>query len=322
MKGVWLEKGRLSFREDIEVPRPGPGEALVRMRKAAICGTDLELVSGYGGFTGIPGHEFVGEVLACPRQAGLVGQRVTARINISCGACPPCEAGRPHHCRNRSVLGIRGRNGAFADYLSVPAGNLVPVPDAISDDAAVFIEPLAAALRIQEQLPITPSHRVLVLGAGRLGQLIAWSLALTGCRLSVLPRYPRQAALLEARGITCGDASRLAMGAYDVVVEATGRPEGFSLALEAVRPEGTLVLKSTFSGRAELDLSRVVVKEITVIGSRCGPFEPAVALLKNRQLDPTVLIDAQYPLSEALRAFETARAPGALKVMLKGEAPL
>jgi threonine dehydrogenase-like Zn-dependent dehydrogenase len=286
------------------------------MRKAAICGTDLELIRGYGGFTGIPGHEFVGDVTACPQNAGLVGKRVTARITLSCGACPPCQAGRSHHCQNRSVLGIRGRNGAFAEFLTVPIANLVPVPDGISDDAAVFIEPLAAALRIQEQVPIGPGDRVLILGAGRLGQLIAWSLALTGCKLTVVARYPHQAALLKARGIARIDAPSLSMGAYDVVVEATGGPTGFSLALEAVRPEGTVVLKSTFSGQADLDLSAVVVKEIIVIGSRCGPFEPVILLLKNGQLDPTALIDAQYPLAEALDAFETSKAPGTMKVVI------
>jgi 2-desacetyl-2-hydroxyethyl bacteriochlorophyllide A dehydrogenase len=317
MQGVWIERGLLSLREDLDMPQPRPDEALVQVRKAAICGTDLELIAGYGDFTGIPGHEFVGEVIGCPEEETLVGQRVTARINIACGACPPCEAGRPHHCRNRTVLGIRGRNGAFAEFISVPLANLVPVPDEISDDSAVFIEPLAAALRIQEQVPIGPAHRVLVLGAGRLGQLIARSLALTGCRLTVVARYPNQAALLETNGISCTDAPSSSMGEYDIVVEATGRPAGFSQALAAVRAEGTIVLKSTFSGHSELDLSTLAVKELTVIGSRCGRFEAAIDLLKGHRLDPTPLIDAQYPLSEALAAFEKARRPGTLKVMMR-----
>lgn len=313
---VWLEKNRLTVRDDIDTPQPASDEALVRVLKAGICQTDLELVNGYYPFTGIPGHEFVGEVVDCPGQRKFVGKRITATINAVCGACYQCRNGRSQHCEKRTVLGIKERHGAFAEYLTVPISNIVSVLDEIPDEAAVFIEPLAAALRIQDQMSITEKDRILVLGAGKLGQLVAQSLVPTGCRLHVAARYPNQKALLEACHISWTAETALPCRHYDVVVEATGSPDGLSMALEAVRPEGTVVLKSTFKGKASVDLSAAVVNEITVIGSRCGRFEPAVSLLKNKDMDPTIFIDRQYPIREALSAFEKAALSGAMKVLL------
>lgn len=316
MLGVWLEHNKLSVRDDIDMPLPKANEALLRVIKAGICATDLELVKGYYPFTGIPGHEFVGKVIECQGQRELVGKRITATINIACGACLQCRKGRSHHCENRTVLGIKGRHGAFAEYLTVPISNIVSVSDEIPDEAAVFIEPLAAALRIQEQVSITEKDKVLVLGAGKLGQLVAQSLVLTGCQLQVVARHLNQVSLLAFRGIASVDETVLPIQHYDVVVEATGNPDGLAIALRAVRPEGAVVLKSTFKGNASVDLSAAVVKEITVIGSRCGPFEPAVSLLKNKNVDPTILIDRKYLLREALFAFEKAASSGAMKVLL------
>ena len=303
------------MRSDIDMPKPGPGHALVRITRAGICGTDLELVKGYYPFNGIPGHEFVGEIVQCPDKASWEGRRVTASITIPCGKCRQCRQSRQNHCENRKVLGIRGHHGAFAEYLSVPLGNVFFVPDEISDEAAVFIEPLAAALRIQEQVPVREGDKVLVLGAGNLGQLIAQSLALTGCKLQVGARHSNQKSLLTSQGISWIDPGDVLFHAYELVVDATGTAEGFSLAQNAVRPQGVIVLKSTYQGDAVIDVSAAVVNEITVIGSRCGPLEPAIKLLMRREVDPTVLIDHRYPLTDALIAFERAGEPGTMKIL-------
>jgi threonine dehydrogenase-like Zn-dependent dehydrogenase len=299
------------------VPQPDePAEALIKVRLAGICATDLELVKGYYPYTGIPGHEFVGELTEAPEPA-WVGKRVVGEINAVCGRCEQCRNGRPTHCENRSVLGIVNRDGAFAEYLNLPFENLHPVPDGIPDEAAVFTEPLAAALEIRQQVHIQPTDRVLVVGAGRLGQLIAQVLALTGCDLRVMARHDRQRELLAARGIRPIDEVGIQPWRWDVVVEATGSPAGFELARRAIRPRGTLVLKSTYKGDLTANFSSLVVDEITLVGSRCGPFEPALRLLESREVDPLPLIVGEYPLEEGLKAFEKAGEAGALKVLLK-----
>ena len=315
MRGLWLQDGRLSVRSDLPLPVPGPGEALVRVRLMGICATDLELLRGYYPFTGIPGHEFVGEITAAPGQPGRVGERVVGEINLPCGQCPPCQAGRGNHCERRRVLGIRDHDGAGAEYLVLPLANLHRVPEGIPDEAAVFCEPLAAALRLQEQRPIQPGERVLVVGAGRLGQLIALSLAGGDFSLQVVARHPRQRSLLEAAGLPWLAEDQVTAGAWDLVVEASGTPAGFTLARQALRAAGTLILKSTYAGPAEVDLSRLVVDEITLIGSRCGPFPAALDRLR-RGLDPRPLIDARYPLAQAVAAFDQATRPGALKILI------
>jgi threonine dehydrogenase-like Zn-dependent dehydrogenase len=314
MQSLWLEERSLSLRE---IPLPQKtGEALLRIRLAGICGTDLEMVRGYYPFTGVPGHEFVAEVVSAP-DPGWIGRRVVGEINAVCGTCEQCRHGRPTHCDQRSVLGINARDGVHAQYTCLPLANLHPVPVSVTDEAAVFTEPLAAALEIQEQVHIQPGARLLLIGAGRLGQLIAQTLALTGCDLRVVARHPHQCALLEQRGIRLIDAAQVQSRGWDVVVEATGSPSGFDLAHRALRPRGTLVLKSTYRGEMQVNWSPFVVDEISIIGSRCGPFAPALRLLESRAVDPTVLIAQRFPLSEGLQAYAMAGQAGTLKVLLE-----
>jgi threonine dehydrogenase-like Zn-dependent dehydrogenase len=317
MQALWLENQTVTWRNDVPLPSPPGGEALVRVRLAGVCATDLELVRGYYPFTGILGHEFVGEVVEAAGTPDWVGRRVVGEINAACGECEACRAGRPTHCERRTVLGIIQREGVFAEYLSLPVANLHQVPASIPDEAAVFTEPLAAALEIQEQVPIHPSERVLVIGAGRLGQLVAQTLALTGCELKVVARHPHQKKLLGERGIHTLSEGDILDKKMDIVVEATGSEAGFHLARRAVRPRGVLVLKSTYKGEVQVNFSALVVDEITVVGSRCGPFPPALRLLEQQQVDPTPLIETCYPLREGQLAIEHAARPGAMKVLIK-----
>jgi threonine dehydrogenase-like Zn-dependent dehydrogenase len=312
---VWLEEGKLSVRE-IDVPRPAPGESLIQVERAGICNTDLELVAGYYPYCGVLGHEFVGRVEEGPRE--LVGKRVVGEINAVCGDCRFCREGIPTHCERRTVLGIVDRHGAFAEYLVLPSENLHVVPEDVSDDVATFTEPLAAALEIQQQVAIEPGHRVLVVGTGKLGQLIARSLHRRGCRLEALGRRESSLQRLRDRGISTIDQTELQNRTYDIAVECTGNPEGFELARRALRPRGTLVMKSTYAGDLTLDAALVVVDELRLIGSRCGPFAPALALLASREVVVDDLIEAHYPIEGALEAFAHAAQPGALKVLLGG----
>ena len=314
MQALWLENQQLSLRD---FPQPArPDEVLIRVRLSGICGTDLELVCGYYPFTGVPGHEFVGEVVESPDEA-WIGKRVVGEINVVCGECEQCRHGRPTHCEKRTVLGITDRDGVHAEYTTLPLANLHLVPDAVPDEAAVFTEPLAAALEIQEQVHLQPSERVLLIGAGRLGQLIAQTLALTGCDLRVVARHPLQKELLTKRRVRLIADEEVQPRKWDMVVEATGSPSGFDLARRALRPRGRLVLKSTYRGGMTVNWSPFVVDEITIIGSRCGPFEPALRLLEHGDVDPTILIAQRFPLAKALEAMETARHPGMLKVLLE-----
>jgi alcohol dehydrogenase len=307
--------GQLRLVEDYPRPEPPLGEALVRVRLAGICNTDLEIVHGYMGFRGVLGHEFVGVVEECA-DGSLVGQRVVGEINCYCGECPTCRAGAPTHCPNRTTLGIGGRDGAFADYLTLPVANLHPVPEAVSDKAAVFVEPLAAALEILEQVQIKPTDRVVVLGDGKLGLLVAQVLGLTGCDLVVGGRHEEKLAILQRRGIDARLADELPTEKADVAVDCTGHPSGFAAARGLVKSRGTLVLKSTFHGGVEVNLSMLVVDEITLVGSRCGPFAPALRLLERGLVDVESLVSATYPLGKGLAAFEEAQKKGALKVLL------
>ena len=320
MNGLWLENNELSLR-DVPVP-DSPGEALIKVRLAGICSTDLELIKGYYRYRGILGHEFVGEVVELSERANSadrewIGRRVVGEINAVCGGCEQCRSGRPTHCENRTVLGIVNRDGAFAEYLTLPLENLHPVPEGIPDEIAVFTEPLAAALEIREQVHIQPTDRVLLVGAGHLGQLVAQVLALCGCDLRVLARHDRQRELLGQRGIRVIEEPGIQPRRWDVVVEATGSPAGFDLARRAVRPRGTLVMKSTYKGDLSVNFSSLVVDEITLLGSRCGPFEPALRLLESREVDPRSLIDAESPLRDGLAAMDRAGEPGALKQLLR-----
>ena len=314
MKTLWLENNQLQLYTDIPIPTPAPGEALIRVLRAGICNTDLELLRGYYPYRGIPGHEFVGVVEKGP--AHLLGKRVVGEINAVCGQCRFCLKGESTHCENRTVLGIVNRNGAFAEYLTLPETNLHLVPDNVSTDVATFTEPLAAALEIQQQVKITESEKVLVVGDGKLGQLVAQTLALTGCDLLVVGRHPEKLANLEERGIKIGLADAIIDKSFDLSVECTGNPDGFALARRALRPRGTLVLKSTYAGHLTIDASSLVVDEITLIGSRCGLFSPALELLRREEVNVSPLIHARYPLSEGLMAFSHAVKRGVLKVLL------
>ena len=315
MKGLWLENNQLQLRTDIPIPKPPEGEALVRVLCAGICNTDLELIKGYYPYTGIIGHEFVGVVEQGPEH--LINQRVVGEINAACGYCRFCRSGQPTHCENRTVLGIVNRNGAFAEYLSLPIENLHIVPENVSTAAATFTEPLAAALEIQQQITLSQDDRVLVVGDGKLGQLIAQTLALTGCDLLVVGRHEDKLLNLAARGIKTGLADSVKDRYFDVSIDCTGNPEGFNTARRALRPRGTLILKSTYAGNLSLDASALVVDEITLIGSRCGPFVPALELLGTKKVNVQSLIQGIYPLSLGLEAVEKAKTKGVLKVLLE-----
>jgi len=319
MHALYLDQ-TLDLREDYPAPVPPCGEALVRVTLAGVCNTDLELVRGYMSFRGVPGHEFVGIVERCDSAPEWTGARVVGEINAACGQCETCRANRPTHCPHRTTLGVAGRDGAFADYLCLPVVNLHRVPDSVLDEAAVFVEPLAAACEITQAVHIKPTDRVAVLGDGKLGLLCAQVLQLTGCDLSAIGRHEESLGILARRGIhttiapkDLGDSS----GLYDVVVEATGTPEGFAAARQLARPRGTVVLKSTYNGAVEAKLTMVVVDEVTLVGSRCGPFEPALRLLTRKLVDVTPLVRARYRLSDGLAAFERAGQRGALKVLIE-----
>lgn len=315
MQALWLGPDGLRLGADTPRPRPGPEEALVRVRWAGICATDLELVKGYAGFQGVLGHEFVG-VVEEAADAAMIGRRVVGTINLGCRRCPVCVGSGPEHCPERTVLGIVGRDGAFAEYLTLPVANLLEVPAAVPDRAAVFTEPLAAALRIREQITVSPSSAVAVVGPGRLGLLIAQVLGLAGTRLTVLGRRSEALELPARLGLETGLVDEFADDRFDLVVEATGNEAGLAESLRLVRPRGTLALKSTFQGAAAVDLTKLVVGEITVVGSRCGPFAPALRLLAASAVEVEAMIEAEYPLSEGVAAMEHAARPGVRKVLL------
>ena len=293
---------------------PRPGEATLRVSVAGVCATDLELVQGYMGFEGVLGHEFVGVVTDAPDAAWL-GRRVVGDINAACGACAACAAGRGHHCPARTVLGILGRDGAFAEHTSLPVANLHEVPEGVSDDAAVFVEPLAAAFRIVEQVHVRPSDRVVVLGLGRLGQLCARVLALTGAHVTGVGRAER-AALLPPGIAAVGREAVDTLADADLVVDCTGAREGLALAKRIVRPQGTIVLKTTVHDVGEARPSGWVVDEVTIVGSRCGPFAPALRALASGLVDPTPLISARRPLSDGIAGLALAARPDVVKVLL------
>jgi threonine dehydrogenase-like Zn-dependent dehydrogenase len=293
-------------------PQRPPGEALVRVRMAGVCDTDLQLARGYLGFAGIPGHEFVGEVIDADR-GRWVGQRVVADINAGCRACEDCLTALGHHCAKRTVLGIVNRPGAFAELLTVPERCLVAVPDALADERAVFAEPLAAALHVLDEAPA--GARAIVLGDGKLGLLIANALASGGVTTVLVGRHRHKLAL-AAPSIETFLESDVPGGRADLVVEATGSAAGLSRALELVAPKGTVVLKTTVASKIEIDLAPLVVNEVRLVGSRCGDLRRAIDVLANGGVDPTPLVEARYPLSRADEALSHAARRGALKVLV------
>jgi len=324
MRALVLGADGLRLVHDRPVPQPSPGEALIRVRLAGVCATDIELMHGYkGGFAGVLGHEFVGEVVAAPADPAWVGRRVVGEINVGCGECSLCRRGLGKHCRQRTSLGIIGRDGVFAEYTTLPIANLHEVPPALADEQAVFTEPLAAAFEMLEQVPISPGQRVYVLGDGRLGLLCGLVLAQTGCDLTVIGRHAAKLALLAERGlrtvvVTPENLAGLGRTPADIVVEATGAQDGFNDALRLVRPLGTVLLKSTYADTlASFDLSQLVVDEITIVGSRCGPFPAALAALAGDDFDLRALISAEHALDDGLAAIALAGQKGILKVLIR-----
>lgn len=301
----------------IDTPKPHlEGEALVRVVLAGICNTDIEITRGYAGFKGIPGHEFVGVVERASNR-DLVGRRVVGEINAGCGYCSKCLAGDPRHCPQRTVLGISGRDGAFAEYLSLPEVNLKPVPEGVSNLTAVFTEPVAAACSILERVELRPEDRVLVIGDGKLGLLIAQVLRSVPCRLLLAGKHQNKLNTAVKCGIDTVLVDDLKEREFDFIVEASGSESGIKLAIERVRPRGSIVLKSTFAGAVTLDMSELVVKEVAVIGSRCGRFEDALRLMEAGKLDLSGLVSEVLPLERGVDGFALAVTPGVIKVLLE-----
>jgi len=303
----------------LESSRPTPGTdrqfALVRVRLAGICSTDLQIFKGYMGFRGVPGHEFVGEVEEGPKT--LVGKRIVGEINFACGKCEFCQRSLGRHCPNRRVMGIVGADGSFAEYVAVPTANLHLVPDNVSDEEAVFTEPLAAAFEILEQIQLSPGDDVLVMGDGKLGMLCAQVLKLTGAGVTVLGKHPEKLSLIKKTGVRTLLLDSWKARLFDVVVEATGSDSALKLAMSAVRPRGTLVLKSTIAADHTVSLAPLVINEITVIGSRCGLFPPALQALAEKSVLVTPIIEKVYPLNAGIEAVTHAGRAGALKVLLR-----
>jgi len=337
MKTLFFD-GSLSVRE-VEKPRPTPGEALIEVIYAGICGTDRQILQGYSGFHGIPGHEFVGRVVECDDASGgeWRDKRVVGEINIACGQCDWCRRGLGRHCAHRSVMGIINRPGCFAEYLTLPVANLHEVPPEVPDEAAVFTEPLAAAAEILEQMPIAPATRIAVLGSGRLGLLVAQVLRDGGGEVTVLGRGGPKLDLAKSWGLQTVTISsgaheipsqahespeagtisaRLPAKSFSVVVEATGSPAGLDEALRLVEPRGTVVMKSTFHGDAHFDTAKLVVDEITLLGSRCGNFSVALKLLRQGRVKVEEMVSRVFPLAAGVDAFKYLSEPSCLKVLL------
>lgn len=316
MRAVVLNADGVTVDPRYPRPQPAENEVPVRVLRAGICETDLQLMRGYMGFQGVLGHEFVGVA----EEGRFRGQRVVGEINCSCGDCEFCRAGLRNHCPHRSVLGILNHDGVFADYVAVPDRNLHPVPDELPTDVAVFTEPLAAAFQIPAQIPLAKQHRVVVLGDGRLGNLCAQVIALHGCRLTVIGKHRHKLDLLERRGIETtllDDAvpERVA----DVVVDCTGSPTGSPTALRWVKPRGTIVLKTTVAESHRLHTAPFVIDEITVVGSRCGPFPQAIEALRTGAVEVMPLVTRSYPLGDAIAALEEAQTKPVLKLLLTME---
>ena len=311
--------GKLALRE-VDKPTLKSGQALIRVTLAGICGTDREILKGYSAFRGVMGHEFVGRVAECADSAWL-GQRVVGEINVACGECTWCLRGLGRHCPHRTVMGIVGHDGCFAEYVALPLLNLHRVPSAIPDEAAVFVEPLAAAAEILEQMRLEPGTRVVVLGDGRLGLLIAQVLKSAGAQVTLVGKHAWKVALAQSWGVrvTTDSKSELLTASVPVVVEATGSPRGLEEAFRLVEPRGTVVMKSTYHDPAPFDATKLVVDEITLLGSRCGNFAAALELLQQGQIRVQPLLSKVFPLEESLEAFEFMERTACLKVCLANQ---
>jgi threonine dehydrogenase-like Zn-dependent dehydrogenase len=315
MRALFWDGNDLTLRSSYRTPVADRHNALVKVCLAGVCSTDLQILQGYMGFHSVPGHEFVGTVSEGPKH--LLGQRVVGEINFGCSQCDSCRRGLGCHCPNRTVMGILNADGAFAEFVSVPVANLHVVPETVSDEEAVFTEPLAAAFEIVEQIPLNPGDEVLVLGDGKLGSLCAQALKLSTAHVTVVGKHVDKLRLIRQRAIRTVLLGDWQPQLFDVVVEATGSAGGLELAMNAVRPRGTLVLKSTIAGDHHVSLAPIVIKEIAVIGSRCGPFGPALEALAEKNISVTPLIEKIYPLSEGLNAVAHAGRPGTRKILLR-----
>src|SRR5215204_1425083 len=315
MKALRFENNQLKLAE---IAKPeNEREALIRVTKSGICNTDLEIVRGYAGFSGTIGHEFVG-IVEESNDKNWIGRRVVGEINAGCGACEKCLAGNARHCPNRAVLGIHGRDGAHAEFLTLPTENLLEVPAGVADSQAVFVEPLAAAFGITEQVEIGEQTRVAVIGDGKLGILCAFALSLKSKNTVLIGKHRKNLSLAAKRDIETVLLEEAAKSnrSFDVVVEASGSESGFECALDLLKPRGKMVLKSTFQGKTNLEMWRVVVDEITIVGSRCGRFAPALELLAKRRVTVEDLISEEFSLAEGVRAMNRAAEKGVLKVLL------
>ena len=320
MLALVLQDGQLTVRDDYPKPSPEPGMALLKVRYAGICGTDMALTAGYkGGFHGVLGHEYVAEVVEAPGNEAWIGRRVVGEINTRCGECDHCRRGLITHCQNRRVLGILHWDGVFAEYAVSPVYLLHPIPDHVPDESAVFVEPLAAAYAALRDVPPDAGDRVIILGDGRLGQLIARVFKAEGYDPLLVGRHAHKLALAARAGIRV--ASQLPVDReFDIAVEATGRPEALAQLFDVLRPRGALILKTTAAHPASLDLGPVVVNEFRLIGSRCGSFPRAIQALAEARVDPRPLITAIYPLAQGLEAFAHARQRDSLKILLRPSA--
>ena len=315
MKALHFDGQKMTFLTDYDPPKPG--ETLVKINLAGICGTDIEILNGYMSYQGIPGHEFVG-VIKESQDSHLIGKRVVGEINVGCGICELCKKGLERHCPHRTVLGILRRDGAFAQYLSLPEKNLHVIPDQIRDDQAVFVEPLAAAFEIKEQINLKQESSIALVGDGRLAQLVALVLNLSCQNITCFGRHKNKLELLKNLGIKTKigiDSDDIQK--FDLVVEATGSNSGFTDSMKLIKPKGTVILKSTLASKANLDLTSMVINEVSVIGSRCGPFRPAINALASGIISVDNLIDSTYSLERFQDAFEQAKKPDILKVLLK-----
>ena len=315
MKALHFDGQKMTFLTDYDPPKPG--ETLVKINLAGICGTDIEILSGYMSYQGIPGHEFVG-VIKESQDSHLIGKRVVGEINVGCGICELCKKGLERHCPHRTVLGILRRDGAFAQYLSLPEKNLHVIPDQIRDEQAVFVEPLAAAFEIKQQISLKQESNIALVGDGRLAQLVALVLNLSCQNITCFGRHKNKLELLKNLGIK----TKIGIDSddnqkFDLVVEATGSNSGFEDTMKLIKPKGTVILKSTLASKTNLDLTSMVINEVSVIGSRCGPFGPAINALASGRISVDNLIDSTYSLEKFQDAFEQAKKPDILKVLLK-----
>ena len=315
MKALVFKNKKISLNE-VPVPKIKGKEALIKILKAGICNTDIEILKGYMNFEGILGHEFVGIVISTENKK-WIGKRVVGEINIGCGKCEYCLTKRENHCPSRKVLGILNKDGAFAEYITLPISNLHIVSDKISDEKAVFTEPLAAALRITDQIKVRKNDKVLIIGDGKIGLLISQVMKLMNCETYCMGKYKRKLKILESRNIKTLLKGESTDHKFDIVIEATGNKEGIKQALKYIKPEGKIILKSTYHSKVILDISPIVVNEINIIGSRCGSFNKALELLKKNLVEVESLIDEEYSLYEWRKAFRQALKSEKLKILFR-----